>query len=201
MSAQPQGWEIKGLYHETCASEGHCPYYFGRDKEGGCRYFMVFRIIDGGFGSVDLAGITAVYMGDLPYPTYAEVVQKGSHGAVYISDDASAEQRAILDKLAVEALGGALMKTFWGVHYTKIDVEEREGTLHVRMPTGEMSMELTRSADGTPVRLENCTLPFLSNVKAAHSSFWKWSDYGRHYEYRDRCATWADFSMGPGREQ
>ena len=73
MSAAQPGWQVKGVYHETCASEGHCPYYFGRDKEGGCRYFMVFRITEGQVGGVDLAGVTAVYLGDLPYATYAEV--------------------------------------------------------------------------------------------------------------------------------
>ncbi len=77
MVATQPGWQVKGIYHETCASEGHCPYYFGRDKEGGCRYFMVFRVTEGVVGGVDLAGITAVYMGDLPYPTFAEVTVKG----------------------------------------------------------------------------------------------------------------------------
>jgi hypothetical protein len=197
MAALQPGWEVKGVYHEACASEGHCPYYFGRDKEGGCRYFMVFRITEGGFGGVDLAGINAVYVGDLPYPTYAEVAKKGSHGAAYISDTASPEQRAILDTLAVEALGGALMKDFWGVHYVEIDVEERGGTLHVTMPAGEMRLELTKSNNGHPVRMENVTLPFLFNVKAAHSPFWRWVDHGRHYEYVNRCGTWADFKMGP----
>ncbi len=36
-------WQIKGIYNESCASQGHCPYYFGRPRDGGCRYFMVFR--------------------------------------------------------------------------------------------------------------------------------------------------------------
>ena len=113
MSAAQPGWQVKGVYHETCASEGHCPYYFGRDKEGGCRYFMVFRITEGQVGGVDLAGVTAVYLGDLPYATYAEVATKGSHGAAYISDTATPHQRAVLDTLAVRrsherSLGGQL---------------------------------------------------------------------------------------------
>jgi hypothetical protein len=189
------GWEIKGVYHETCASEGHCPYYFGRDKEGGCRYFMVFRITEGKVDDVDLGGIDTVYIGDLPFPTYAEVKERGSEGAVYISDTATPEQRAVLDTLAVQALGGALMKRFLGVHYVEMDVEESEGTVHVKMPTGEMRLALTKGHDGDPVRLENSTLPFISNVKAAHASYWNWSDHGRHYEYKDRCGTWADFRM------
>lgn len=195
MAAQRPGWEIKGVYNEACASEGHCPYYFGRDKEGGCRYFMAFRITEGKVGDVDLAGITAVYLGDLPHSTYAEVMEKGSEGAIYISDKATAQQRGVLDTLAVEALGGVLMQRVLGVRYVDIAVEEGEGTVHFKMPAGEMKMELTKSHDGQPVRLDNATLPFLNDVKAAHTLFWHWSDYDRHYAYRDRCGTWADFSM------
>ena len=195
MPSSAQGWQIKGTYHETCASEGHCPYYFGRDKEGGCRYFMVFRVAEGTVDGVDLAGITAVYMGDLPYATFAEVSEKGSEGAIYITDAATPAQRKVLDKLAVESLGGVLMGRVLGVHYAKIDVQEGDGWIQVGMPTGEMRMELTRGIDGSPVRLENVTMPFLSNVKAAHAPYWRWADHGRHFDYTDRCGTWADFTM------
>ncbi len=195
MVAQQPGWEIKGVYNEACASEGQCPYYFGRDKEGGCRYFMVFRITEGTVNRVDLSGITAIYLGDLPHSTYVEVVEKGSEGAIYVSDGATSEQRAVLDTLVVEALGGVLMKRVLGVNYVPIGVEEGDGAVHFRMPAGEMKMVLTRSHNGDPVRLENATLPFLSDVKAAHTLFWNWSDYSRHFEYRDRCGTWADFLM------
>lgn len=191
------GWQIEGIYNEACASEGHCPYYFGRDKEGGCRYFMVFRITRGMVNDVDLAGITTVYVGDLPHATFAEVLEKGSEGAVYISDSATPEQREILDVLAVNALGTALMKKILGTEYVKIDVEETADSVHVSMLSGEMKMQLSRSNDGQPVRMENVTLPFLSNVKAAHTPFWHWSGYNRHYDYKNRCGTWADFVMAP----
>ena len=195
MAAEQQGWRISGLYLETCAAEGQCPYYFGREKVGGCRYFMTFRIMDGVVAGVDLAGIDTVYMGDLPYPSFAECVTKGSHGAVYISDTATPEQRAVLDTLVKQALGGALMKDFWGVHYAPISVKEGDGSVEVTMPTGAMRMELTKSGNGEPVRIENATLPFLSNIKAAHAPFWNWTDHDRHYEYTGRCGTWADFAF------
>lgn len=195
MDAASPDWWVKGTYYETCASEGHCPYYFGRDKEGGCRYFMVFRIIEGGAGEVDLSGVVAVYAGDLPHSTYAEVVEKGSEGAIYITDSVSPEQRAVLDTLAVQALGGVLMKRVIGLHYVPIAFEEEGGTVRVSMPAGSMTMTLTHGHDGGPVRLENATLPFISNVKAAHAPFWTWADHDKHFEYRDRCGTWADFEM------
>jgi len=192
---EPDDWQVRGVYHETCASEGYCPYYFGRDKEGGCRYFMVFRVTDGKAGDVDLSGVVAIYMGDLPHSTYAEVTVKGSEGAIYIGDNATQAQREALDRLAVVALGGVMMKRVLGVHYVPIEIQQGEGWVHFRMPSGEMRMELTKGLDGSAVRLENQTLPFLSNVKAAHAPFWHWADHDRHFDYRNRCGTWADFEM------
>lgn len=190
------GWQLKGIYNEACASEGHCPYYFGRDKEGGCRYFMAFRIKEGKVNDVDLSGITAVYMGDLPHATFAEVVKKGAEGAIYISDNATPDQRKVLDILVVNSLGGGgLMQRVWGIQYVKIDIEEGKDTIHIKMPSGELKMQLTKSHDGNPVRLENPPMPFLSNVKTAHTFFWHWSGYNRHYDYKNRCGTWAEFIM------
>ena len=147
------GWQIKGIYNEACASEGHCPYYFGRDKEGGCRYFMTFRIKEGKVSDVDVSGLALVYLGDLPHATFAEVLEKGSEGAIYISDTATPEQRKILDVLAVSSLGGgSLMQRVLGIKYVKIDVEEGADAIHIKMPYGELKMHLTKSHDGKPVR-------------------------------------------------
>jgi len=189
------GWHVKGTYHEACASEGHCPYYFGRDKEGGCRYFMVFRIEEGEASGVDLGGTVVVYCGDLPYPTYAEVKTKGSEGGIYVGTEATPEQREVLDLLVTQSIGGVLMKKHFGVKYVDIEVEGTPEEVQVSMPFGKMTQRLTTGQDGGPVRLENQTLPFLSNAKACHTPFWNYEDYGRHFEYRDRCGTWADFEM------
>ena len=187
------GWEVKGIYNEACASEGHCPYYFGRDREGGCRYFMVFRIQEGTVNGVDLSDITVMYLGDLPHATFEEVMSKGSNGGIYVSENATAEQRNILDSLVVKSIGGLLMKKHFGVKYVKMEIEGEGESVHFKMPFGEMKQQLTKGSDGTPVRLENQTLPFLINVRAAHTPFWNYNDHGRHFDYKQRCGTWADF--------
>ena len=69
------GWQVKGTYNEACAAEGYCPYYFGRDRADGCRYFMVFRIQEGGVNDIDLSGITILYMGDIPHPSFNKGVK------------------------------------------------------------------------------------------------------------------------------
>jgi hypothetical protein len=195
MEELKQGWQIKGTYNESCASQGHCPYYFGRPRDGGCRYFMVFRIQDGKVNGVDLSGITVIYQGDLPHATFQEVLERGSNGGIYVSDNATPEQRKVLDTFVVSSLGALLMKKNFGVKYVDIEIQDDGETVYFKMPFGKMKQELTRGGDGTPVRLENQTLPFLSNVKAAHTPYWDYEDHGRHFEYRDRCGTWAEFEM------
>ncbi len=195
MNGLQPGWRLRGTYHEACASEGHCPYYFGRDKEGGCRYFMVFRIEAGTANGIDLSGVVVVYCGDLPHSTYKEVVTKGAEGGIYVGSEATPQQREVLASLVTESLGGVLMKKNFGVKYVDIEVTQTPGRVHVRMAFGEMEQQLTTGPDGDPVRLENQTLPFLSNVKTSHTPYWNYEDHGRHFEYRNRCGTWADFAM------
>ena len=156
---------------------------------------MVFRIKEGKVNGVDLSGITAIYQGDLPHASFQEVLERGSNGGIYISDNATPEQREVLDTFVVNSLGGVLMKKNFGIKYVDIDIAAEEDTIYFKMPFGEMKQELTRGSDGTPVRLENQTLPFLTNVKAAHTPYWEYDDHGRHFDYKDRCGTWADFAM------
>ena len=189
------GWHIKGTYNESCASQGHCPYYFGRPRDGGCRYFMVFRIQEGKVNDVDLSGITVIYQGDLPHANFQEVLERGSNGGIYVSENATLEQRKVLDTFVVCSLGALLMKKNFGVKYVDIEIQDNGENVYFKMPYGEMKQELTRGSDGTPVRLENQTLPFLNNVKAAHTPYWNYEDHGRHFDYKDRCGTWAEFEM------
>ena len=195
MAELQPGWQVKGIYNESCASEGACPYYFGRGRTDGCRYFMVFRLQDGKVNGVDLSGITIIYVGDIPHPTFEELVALGSEGGIYISDNATPKQREVLDALAVNSIGAALMKKVFDVKYVKIDVDDDGHSVHFKMPFGEMQQHLSKGADGTPVRLENQSLPFLSNVKTGHTPFWRYADLNRHFEYRDRCGVWADFAF------
>ena len=87
------------------------------------------------------------------------------------------------------------MKRNYGIKYVRIDFKDEEKGIYFKMPFGEMKQYLTKGPDGTPVRLENQTWPILTDVKACHTPFWNYEDYGRHFDYKDRCGTWADFSV------
>jgi hypothetical protein len=187
------GWKLSGIYNEACAAEGHCPYYFGRDVEGGCRYFMVFRIEDGNVNDVDLSGITVIYNGDILHPKFADFIEHGSEGGVYVSDNATEEQRKVLDSLVTTSMGGFFMKKIFEVKYVKIDVEETDDSFSVKMPFGKMSQHQMKGFDGGPIRIENTPFPILQNLKHCHTPQWEYKDHGKNFAYKDRCGTWADF--------
>jgi len=197
MTELQAGWMVKGVFNETCAQEGACPYYFGRDVQNGCRYFMVFRIQDGKVNSVDLSGITVMYMGDIPHSSFKELLEVGSEGGIYVSNNATAEQREVLDTLVVQSLGGVVMKKIFGLEYVDMDVREEAQSIHFKMPYGEMKQYLTTGGDGkNPARIENQILPMLTDVKACHTPFWRYQGHNRNFDYQNRCGVWADFVFG-----
>lgn len=195
MQELESGWRVKGTFNEACAAEGHCPFHFGRDVEGGCRYFMVFRITAGKVNRVDLSGITVIYNGDVPYTSFADFMANGSEGGVYVSDNASQEQRRVLDTLVRTNMGAFFMKKIFEVKYVPIELEDRDGAFHVKMPFGEMEQSLMKGLDGRPIRIENAPFPILKNLKHCHTPFWRYSDHGKNFEYRNRGGTWADFKF------
>lgn len=188
------GWKVTGTYHETCAQEGHCPFYYGRDCENGCRYFMALRIKEGKVNGVDLSGITVIYGGDVPHKKYADFMANGSVGGVYVSDKATEEQRKVLETLVTTNMGAAFMKKILGVKFVKIEEEVTDDSLTIKMPFGEMKMWQMKGFDGTPIRIENPALPpVVKNLKHCHAAYWSIKDYGMNNEYKDRSGTWADF--------
>jgi len=110
-----------------------------------------------------------------------------------VSDNATEEQREILDTLVTTNMGALFMKKNFGVKYVKIDIEETNGSVHFKMPFGEMKQFLMKGLDGGPIRIENVPMPVLKNLKHCHTPFWTYNDHGKNFEYKDRCGTWADF--------
>ncbi|MDN5856277.1 MAG: DUF1326 domain-containing protein [Actinomycetia bacterium] len=195
METLTPGWTVTGSYNEACAAEGHCPFYFGRDVDGGCRYFMVFRLQEGIVNGVDLSGITVVYNGDILHSKFADLMANGSEAGIYVSDNATEEQRSVLDTLVTSSLGGVLVGKNFGVRYVPIEVNETDNSITVKTPFGEMTQAQVTGANGGPVRIDNSTLPFLSDLKHCHTSNWSYVDHGKKFDYTDRCGSWADFAF------
>ena len=155
--------------------------------------FYGFKDPKGKANDIELSDITVMYLGVITYSKYEELLRNGEEVGIYISDNALPEQRKILDLIVCTGMGTITIKKIFGIKYVKMDIKTEGDAIHFKMPFGEMKQQLTKGLDGTPVRIENQLVPSLKNVKACYSPFWRFADYGRSFDYKHRCATWADF--------
>ena len=191
-------WSMKGTWYEGCAAEGHCSLYFGRDLESPCKSFQVFQITEGNMDDVDLKGILAINVVDLYSPKAADLMSKGGEGGIYISNNANEDQRKYLEGFFVNNIPGILLvKKPLGVRYVDININQEEKTYHITMPYGEMKLTLTTGGDGkNPQRLENSLFSaFFNDIKICNTHFWKYNDFGKNWEFKNRSGAIAEFSL------
>ena len=189
-----KNWALKGTFFECCrVLDGHCGLWFGRDLPRACANLETFQIKEGQIQNVDVKGIILMFHQDGIGPTTAELRNGPAEGAVYISENATDEQRKVLEPFVkgFKKWGKSL-----GIKYVPIDLSEENGTYHFTMPFGEVEMSLAIGGDGkNPMRLENAPMPFLSNVKFCNTHFWKYHDYGKNLEYHNTSGATADFTL------
>lgn len=196
VTIQP-GWKLRGTWYEACASEGHCPLYFGRDMESPCRNFAVYDVSEGQINGVDMAGIRIISVADILSTRAADLPSSGTAAAVYVSDNATEEQRPILE--AFVAVGLPLpVKELRGVKFVPISISLEGRSYQITMPFGELKGSLTPGRDGAnPQRIENSPVPFLREFRIANTELWRYNDLGRNWEYRNRSGTVGDLEWPP----
>ena len=192
-----RNWALRGIYYECCRSEGQCPLIFRRDLWGGpCTNFATYQVTEGHIQNVDMKGITIIHHQDGLGPKYSETLTVIQEGAVYISDDATNEQRKILAPFVIEQLGANRWRKSLGVKFVKIEIGEENGTFHIQMPFGEQKLTLTVGSDGkNPMRMENPKYTFLDNYRFCNTQFWSYHDYGKNLEFHDTSGAIADFTF------
>ena len=117
-------------------------------------------------------------------------------GAAYISDNATNEQREILESFIKGYIDNKGWQKSLGYKFVKIDLSEENGTYHITMPFGEVEMSLAIGGDRkNPMRLGNAPMLFLSNVMFCNTHFWKYHDYGKKSEYHNTSGATADFTL------
>lgn len=194
-------WNMKGNWFEACASEGHCSFYFGRDREEPCRQFVLFQIKEGQINNVDIGGMLVITVTDLFSRKAADVIAKGGEGGIYISDTATEEQRKALEPFFVNnVMGFSLVRKPLGVSFVDINLTQDDNTYHITMPFGECKMSLTPGADGkNPQFIENSPFSFFfSNIKICNTHFWKYNDFERDWEFTNRSGALAEFDLKGG---
>lgn len=190
-------WKIKGVVYEACAAEGHCPIWLGRDTSKPCTSFMVLRIDEGHVDDVAIDGIMVVFLADLASNKFEEAMVLGGEGGIYISDNATDEQRKALEPfLANNVPGTFLVRNVKAVKFVKMDLKVEGKEIHFSMPSGELKMTLTTGADGTPIRLENAPLSgMLPELNLCDTQHWHFHDLGMDFDYSGRSGIMFPFEV------
>ena len=204
MSKERISWNSKGNWYEACASEGHCSLYFGRDLEEPCKSFQLFQFEEGKIGDVDISGVLAINVVDLYSNKAMDVMPKGGEGGIYISDKTTEEQRKYLEPYFTNNIPKSLLlRKVLGIKYVNINLQQEGNTYHVTMPHGEMKLSYTPGLDGkNPQRLENSIFGvFLSDIKICNTHFWKYNDFGKNWDFKNRSGVIASFdNQGKSRD-
>ena len=191
--AEFKNWTLKGTFFECCrALDGQCGLQFGREMPHPCTAFATYHMKEGQIDGVDMKGINIIFLMDGVGPNMTDVVDDG---AVYIDDNATKEQRKILESFTIEKMEGTMWAKTQGIKFVKIDVSEKDGTYRITMPYGEQNLTLTVGGDGkTPIRMENGGMSFLTDVKICTGD-WKYNDYGKNLEYHNTSGQAAEFAL------
>jgi hypothetical protein len=186
-------WTLKGTFYECCrALDGQCGLQFDRELPHTCACLTTYQIKEGKINNLDMKGINIfLHMDEIgPKPGSCQ------EGAVYFSDNASVQQRNILEPFFMQNMEGRILPKCLGIKYVNIQISEEKGAHHIITPFGEQYLCLTVGGDGkNPIRIENGGLPFLSNVRICNTRFWKYHDYGKNMEYRNTSGQIADFTL------
>lgn len=193
-------WKVKATWYETCASQGQCAHYFGRDREEPCKSFQLFDIKEGEIDGVDVSGVQVMTFADLFSSTFAGLMGEGGEGGVYISDKASEAQKKVLEPFFSNNVPGWLLtRKVLGVRYVPITLNKEDNTYHISMPYGEIKMTPTTGLDGNPVRVENSLFNTVFpqiNVCNCHS--WNYKDFGKDFDFKNRGAVMCEVDIQGG---
>ena len=116
-------------------------------------------------------------------------------GATYISDNATPDQRKVLDPW-VESHLGAGYKKYLGTKFVKIDIKKdfENSTYEITMPFGEQKIEIPLGGDGLdPIGMTNCIDTRLFDYKFGVTRIFKYKDYGKDIEWRNSGGSMSDF--------
>jgi galactose-1-phosphate uridylyltransferase len=165
-------WALKGTFYECCrVLDGHCGLWFNRGLPEACANLLTYQIKEGQIQNVDMKGIIITCHMDGIGPTPSDLAKGVKEGAAYISENATGQQRKILEPFVMEHLEGRMWRKRLGIKYVKINISEKNGTYRIMMPFGELEMSLTVGGDGkNPVRIEKPCLFSVTSGSATPAS-------------------------------
>ena len=185
---------LKGQQVEGCECNSVCPCIFAHDVTfADCRATMVWHIQEGHYGRADLAGIS-----------FAIVITKAGknvpktmgtwEGLIYVSSNASAEQKAgVVDVLSSN----------WGKAFAKIDVRSepisfsrKEGDTY-EVKIGKVATLKTQplpGAGGKAPTIEHATFSLIPVIHCATTTENTYDDgAGTKWDFKDRNSFFGPF--------
>jgi hypothetical protein len=189
-----QGFNIKGETYECCRTEGHCPLWFGRDMwDKTCVNLQAYLIKEGHINGVDMKGIIILWHKDIIGPKFSDLAAGPGESAVYISDNATPEQRKVLEPFVTTKMGKS--RKFYGLKYVDIKITKENNTYHIVSPISEQHITLTAGNDGSAIRMVNQKNPNVSDVKFCNTERWSYSDYGKDIKFFNTGGVVCNFVM------
>jgi len=161
-TTQNKSWWAKGLLFENCNCTLVCPGHVHFSQActfERCLGYWAIRFDEGGSGSIDLKGITAV----ITYDTPQHMIEGGWTQKLLINETASAEQRQLIEEILTGKLGGPwkvlaqFVSNQLPTEYRRIQIEEDGREKRVRVEgLIESTIEALKGRDRSePVRMTN----------------------------------------------
>ena len=194
-----QQWMLKGVYMECCRANGQCPLSFGRDMtDGPCTNLAIYKVDEGSIQGVDMKGIIiCTHAGGIgpkaPGLTKPLLGEGFDDFAIYISDNATDEQRKILEPFSRTHFMAQMARKILGVKFVKIEIKEENNSVHITSPYYDMNMQYTVGGDSkTPIRIENKRGPAGITSCKVCTAHWIYKDYGKALDFDQTSGQIAD---------
>ncbi|MBN1380606.1 MAG: DUF1326 domain-containing protein [Deltaproteobacteria bacterium] len=195
-----QKWILKGNYYEVCRANGNCPLTFGRDMvDGPCANLATYRVTEGQIRGVDMKDAVFTIHADGIGPKFKDLFpgQKGiAEIAVYIDENATGEQKKILESFLSTHLSAAMARKILGIKFVDIEIKEENNKYIISNPHCRQEMTMAIGGDGkSPIVVQNPITRWTTNYRI-YNGEWSFTDYGKKLAFHQTSGHVADFSFG-----
>lgn len=181
-------WKISGQYMETCNCDYLCPCPLtglAETTHGNCIFAMGFRVDDGNFDGVSLAGAKFVVVGSTPSNMGAGNWQVG----LIVDESANQQQQEALGAIVSGQAGGPmaniapLIGNFLGIESRPVEFAGSDGNWSLVVPERiDQAVVGVRGLGGELLHLDNAGHPASNRLGLGHADHSRIHAFGIDYE-------------------
>jgi hypothetical protein len=143
--AQDEDWHITADVAESCSCDVTCPCNFGSSPTHDyCHGNRLYQITKGHHGDTDVSGLELMV-----------TFSMGEWAKLYVTDGATDEQMAALERLTPHFLGGFQRAGILSTERVPLTVERTVDKLKFRVPESSVEMDVMKGYGGKPVTVSN----------------------------------------------